>query len=128
MAHGPTCSAARGVASTPRRRIPVAHAIVGAWDGPLVDVVDFEAIPGRGVAATVDGVRYHLGNHRLTEDRQRCSAELEGVLGAFEEDAKTTVVLMTDDARDRRDRRRRHHPRRVRAPRSRRCGGPGSTS
>ena len=77
---------------------PVAHAVVAGWDGPLLDAVDFEAIPGRGVAATVDGVRYHLGNHRLTEDRQRCSPALEDVLGALEEDAKTVVVLMTDAA------------------------------
>ena len=75
---------------------PVAHAIVSAWGGPLLDVTDVEAIPGRGVAGTVDGVRYHLGNHRLTEDRERCSASLEDVLAAFEEDAKTAVVLMTD--------------------------------
>jgi Cd2+/Zn2+-exporting ATPase len=75
---------------------PVAHAIVAAWDGPLLVVTDVEAIPGRGVAGTVGGVRYHLGNHRLTEDRERCSAALEDVLDAFEEDAKTAVVLMTD--------------------------------
>ena len=89
---GPCASPRR---STPRPQHPVAHAIVGAWDGPLLDAADFEAIPGRGVAATVDGVRYHLGNHRLTEERQRCSPALEAVLGAFEEDAKTAVVLMT---------------------------------
>lgn len=77
---------------------PVAHAIVTAWDGPLLDVTDFEAIPGRGVAGTVAGERYHLGNHRLTEDRERCSAALEEVLDTFEEDAKTAVVLMTDTA------------------------------
>ena len=77
---------------------PVAHAVVGGWDGPLLDAVDFEAIPGRGVAATVDGVRYHFGNHRLTEDRRCCSPALEDVLGALEEDAKTVVVLMTDAA------------------------------
>ena len=88
-------------------------------------MADFEAIPGRGVAATVDGVRYHLGNHRLTEERQRCSPALEAVLGAFEEDAKTAVVLMTDDARGRRDRRRRHDPRRVAGRPSPRCAALG---
>ena len=77
---------------------PVAHAIVAAWTGDRLDVTGFEAIPGRGVTAVVDGTRYHLGNHRLTEDRQRCGPELEAVLGSFEEDAKTAVVLMTDDA------------------------------
>ncbi len=75
---------------------PIAHAIVSAWPGPLLAVTDFEAIPGRGVAATVDGVHYHLGNHRLAEERERCSPALEAVLDGFEEDAKTAVVLMDD--------------------------------
>jgi Cd2+/Zn2+-exporting ATPase len=77
---------------------PVASAIVAAWPGSRLPVADFEALPGRGVAATVDGVRYHLGNHRLVEEQQRCDDELELVLADFEDDAKTAVVLMTDDA------------------------------
>ena len=90
---------------------PVAHAIVAAWDGALLAVDDFEAIPGRGVAGTVDGVRYHLGNHRLDRGpaalqrrdwRRRSSASRRT--------AKTAVVLMTDDRRARRPRRRRHDP------------------
>ncbi|MGI9028834.1 MAG: heavy metal translocating P-type ATPase, partial [Ilumatobacteraceae bacterium] len=75
---------------------PVAHAIVNAWAGPMLAVSDVEAIPGRGVAATVAGRRYLLGNHRLVEESGWCSTELEAVLDEFEDDAKTAVVLMTD--------------------------------
>lgn len=76
---------------------PVAHAIVNGWNGPLLDVTDFAAIPGRGVAATVAGRRYRLGNHRLAEETGRCGPDLEAVLDRFESDAKTAVVLMDDD-------------------------------
>ena len=76
---------------------PVAHAIVTAYDGPLDDVTNFEAIPGRGVIGTVGGVTYLVGNHRLAEDTGVCSPEIEAILEAFETDAKTAVVLMTSD-------------------------------
>lgn len=76
---------------------PVAHAIVSAWHGPLLTNTDFEALPGLGVAATVDGTRYLLGNHRLAQEQGTCRTELEAVLATFEGAAKTAVVLMDDD-------------------------------
>ena len=75
---------------------PVAHAIVSAHTGSLHTVEDFEAITGRGVEGTVNGVRYLLGNHRLAEENGVCTSELEAILGGLESDAKTAVVLMTD--------------------------------
>jgi Zn2+/Cd2+-exporting ATPase len=74
---------------------PVAHAIVSAWTGPLDPVEHFQAIPGRGVRGTVDGVKYLLGNHRLAEEQGVCGPDLEAILHRFEYDAKTAVVLMT---------------------------------
>jgi Zn2+/Cd2+-exporting ATPase len=76
---------------------PVAHAIVSAYDGPLDDVTNFEAIPGRGVTGNVNGMTYMVGNHRLAEDTGVCTTEIEAVLERFETDAKTAIVLMTSD-------------------------------
>ena len=77
---------------------PVAHAIVSAHTGELRTVDAFEAIPGRGVTGTVDGVRYFVGNHRLAEETGICTPEIEVVLQRLETEAKTTVVLMTEHA------------------------------
>ncbi len=76
---------------------PVAHAIVGSYDGDLATVTDFEAIPGRGARATVDGVVYLVGNHRLAEETGVCGPEIEALLESLEVEAKTAVVLMAHD-------------------------------
>ena len=78
---------------------PVAHGIVSAHTGTFDEVHEFEAITGRGVQGTVNGVRYLLGNHRLAEENGVCTPQLEAILSGLETDAKTAVVLMTD-----------HHP------------------
>ena len=77
---------------------PVAHAIVSAHAGPMLTVEAFEALPGRGVRGTVNGVCYLIGNHRLAEEMQVCSPDIEVVLERLEQDAKTTVVLMTEQS------------------------------
>jgi len=76
---------------------PVAHALVSAYDGPLDEVIDFEALPGLGVTGTVKGVTYLLGNHRLAEDTGVCDSNIEAILESFEADANTAIVLMTRD-------------------------------
>ncbi len=75
---------------------PVAHAIVTAYQGPLDAVVEFAAITGRGVGASVGGISYQLGNHRLVEEAGMCNPELEVILEGLENEAKTAIVLMTD--------------------------------
>ena len=70
---------------------------VTAYDGPLDDVTNFEAIPGRGVTGTIGDITYLVGNHRLAEDTGVCNPEIEAILEGFETDAKTAVVLMTGD-------------------------------
>ena len=75
---------------------PVAHAITTAYDGQLLDIEGFAAIPGRGVTATVNGTVYRLGNHALVEHSGLCTPELERQLEQFEENAKTAIVLMDD--------------------------------
>jgi Cd2+/Zn2+-exporting ATPase len=76
---------------------PVAHALVSAHTGPRDEVVDFEAIPGRGAKGTVGGVAYLVGNHHLAEQLRVCNAEIEAILEGFENQAKTAIVLMTRD-------------------------------
>ena len=44
---------------------PFAKAILSAVSVPYPEPEDFETIPGKGVAAKVDGVRYYGGNDRL---------------------------------------------------------------
>lgn len=75
---------------------PVSQAIAisaGEQSLPLLDVEDFEALLGRGVRGTIDGHRYHLGNHRLLEELGFCSPPLEATLGYLERQGKTVVIL-----------------------------------
>lgn len=44
---------------------PLGEAIVRAADDTRYEVMDFEAVPGQGIVATVDGKRVQLGNRRL---------------------------------------------------------------
>jgi Zn2+/Cd2+-exporting ATPase len=76
---------------------PVSRAIANAADAknmPHLPVENFEAIAGRGVRGTIDGVPYSLGNHRLVEELGRCSAELEARLDVLERQGKTVVMLV----------------------------------
>lgn len=47
---------------------PLGEAIVRAVDEPLDAVSDFDAVPGQGIVATIDGKRVQLGNRRLLGD------------------------------------------------------------
>jgi Cd2+/Zn2+-exporting ATPase len=81
---------------------PVASAIVAAWtgktgsSGELLPVRDFEAIAGRGVRGTIEGILYFIGNHRLTEENKVCSPRVEAELARLEAEGKTAVVLTTE--------------------------------
>ena len=76
---------------------PVSQAIAAAAKAggiARLDVAGFEAILGRGVRGTIDGVSYSLGNHRLVEELGRCSSALEARLDTHERQGKTVVMLM----------------------------------
>ncbi|TCW81073.1 copper-translocating P-type ATPase [Burkholderia sp. SRS-46] len=79
---------------------PVSQAIAAAARTadavPFADVQDFEALLGRGVRGTIDGTRYWLGNHRLVEELERCSPDLEAQLDALEREGKSVVMLIDD--------------------------------
>ncbi|WP_024973305.1 cation-translocating P-type ATPase [Ralstonia pickettii] len=76
---------------------PVSKAIVqtaGAEGIALREVADFTALPGRGVRGRVDGVAYHLGNHRLLDELGHCAPELEQRVMTLEAEGKTVVMLV----------------------------------
>ncbi len=78
---------------------PVSQAVARAANEagvPIREVVDFTAIPGRGVRGRVDGRDYQFGNHRLIEELKLCSPALEARLDALEGQGKT-VVLLADE-------------------------------
>jgi Cd2+/Zn2+-exporting ATPase len=76
---------------------PVSLAIASAAkaDGIALSPVEaFQALPGRGVGGTIDGMSYLLGNHRLVHELGRCSPDLEARLETLERQGKTVVMLM----------------------------------
>jgi Cd2+/Zn2+-exporting ATPase len=75
---------------------PVATAIVAGYSGSTASVENFEALAGRGVRGTVDGVKYFLGNQRLIDDLKLGVPQVESALSSFEIEAKTAVVLATE--------------------------------
>ena len=74
---------------------PVSMAIARHAEGLSLETVDnFQALMGRGVSGEVDGVLYHLGNHRLVEELGLCSPQLEEQLDVLERQGKTVVLLL----------------------------------
>ena len=81
-----------------RSEHPVASAITmeavrNSVEYVQIAVKEFEALPGRGVKATIDGAEYFLGNHQLCEDRKFCSPVVEQTLKQLESEGKTAIVL-----------------------------------
>lgn len=75
---------------------PVSRAVAQAAEAeqlPLAQVDDFAALAGRGVQGVIDGTLYRLGNHRLIEELNVCSPQLEARLDGLEQQGKTTIML-----------------------------------
>jgi len=53
----------------------------------------FEAIPGRGVKARVNGTDYAIGNHAFAEELHVCSPAVEEALAHLEQRGKTAALL-----------------------------------
>lgn len=80
---------------------PVSKAIArrAKEDGvPLPEVLDFAALPGRGVRGQVAGQTLYLGNHRLAQERGVSNSPLQSRLEALERQGKTAVLLMDEAA------------------------------
>ncbi|MEO5349899.1 MAG: cadmium-translocating P-type ATPase [Magnetococcus sp. YQC-3] len=78
---------------------PMATAILAAWQegGDLPPVQEFAALTGRGVKGKIDGKNYYMGNHRLVEELGICSPQTEAALLRLEQEAKTAVILATEN-------------------------------
>lgn len=75
---------------------PVSQAIALGLGLPTHEVDAFEALPGRGVKGMLASEDYVLGNHRLIEEREQCSAELEALLKIHEEAGRTVTLLASN--------------------------------
>lgn len=78
---------------------PVSQAIARTAqkeDLPVQEIVDFTAIPGRGVSGRMADQLYYLGNHRLINELGLLTASLEKQLDELEQQGKTVVLLVTE--------------------------------
>ena len=76
---------------------PVSKAIaVGLPPPAALAVTDFQALPGRGVQARIDGREFVLGNPRLIEERGQSAPALKALL-AIHEAAGHSVTLLAGD-------------------------------
>lgn len=62
-----------------------------------LEVLNFEAIAGRGVKGQIAGKWYYLGNHRLIEELKICSPATEAALFALEAEGKTAVIIADEE-------------------------------
>ncbi|MHB9071968.1 MAG: heavy metal translocating P-type ATPase [Desulfobaccales bacterium] len=56
-------------------------------------VEEFEAIPGKGVKARLDGETYYVGSHQLFADLELCRQELCVRAEALENESQTVIVV-----------------------------------
>ncbi|WP_223429465.1 heavy metal translocating P-type ATPase [Pseudomonas sp. GL-B-26] len=92
-ASAPAIAAALAGRSDHPVSLAIANAAVDKQLAPLT-VDNFEALAGRGVRGEINGQVYHLGNHRLVEELNLCSPELEEKLFALEKQGKSVVLLL----------------------------------
>ena len=95
--HSDACDPAQLAASLAQRSDhPVSQAIARHAEQQgvtLLPLVNFTALPGRGVCGQFDGQLYQLGNHRLVEELGLCSPALEALLEPLERQGKSVVLL-----------------------------------
>lgn len=79
---------------------PIAQAIVQAAKSrglELEDVSDFEAVPGHGIRALVDGHRLLVGNRKLMRDNGMDPDIFEEDVRRLERDGKTAMLAALDE-------------------------------
>ena len=67
------------------------HARTERLEVPAAD--GYQAVPGLGASATVDDIRYHMGNHRFLDESGLCAPEFHDSLGQAEGRIGTAVAL-----------------------------------
>ena len=63
----------------------------------LMDVNEFQALPGRGVSGVIDGRLWRLGNLRLADENGHGSRDLEKRVRDLEKQGKSVVILTGDN-------------------------------
>jgi len=63
---------------------------------PSRRIESFQAIPGKGAHAVVDGQTYYVGNHRLFEEMRFCTPELDERMVEIEKQTQTVVLVGSD--------------------------------
>ena len=76
---------------------PVSKAIAQGLDVAALELDHFEAIPGHGVQAVLQGQVIALGNHRMVEARGQCSSYLESELAQHEQAGCTVTILASSE-------------------------------
>jgi len=71
---------------------PLDKAIVEAYDGEILEVKNFKAIPGKGITAEVEGIEIKVGNSKLIEH----SNNSEEIVQNLSSSGKTPVLLWYD--------------------------------
>lgn len=86
------------VALSARSDHPVSKAIASysVAGEVLPEVMTFTALQGLGIEGFIANVRYRLGNHRLVEESNASTPDLEATLDTIERQGKTAVVLMRE--------------------------------
>jgi len=76
---------------------PLAHAVVTAAATRQIEssspVTDFEASPGGGVSAIIDGNKVTLGNSRFLEQHQIEVAEIDQAVSRMQAEGHTVIIL-----------------------------------
>ncbi len=82
-----------------RSEHPLGRAILerAAAEGiEITTAAAFQSLPGRGAEAVIGGQRVLVGSHRLFEEREMCSNEVEDVLTSLELHGCSTVMVGAD--------------------------------
>jgi Zn2+/Cd2+-exporting ATPase len=72
---------------------PVSRAIAEGLPAGTMEVKNFKALAGRGVAGRVGEDEYVLGNHRLIEEMGLCGPKIEAQLKTHEDAGRTVTLL-----------------------------------
>lgn len=88
---------AAAIAARSDHPISIALAAALTAEPALMAVDHFEALPGRGTKALIDGQVYYLGSHRLIHELGICSDALEAQLALFEQQGKNTTLLCREN-------------------------------
>ncbi|XP_010260635.1 PREDICTED: copper-transporting ATPase RAN1 [Nelumbo nucifera] len=74
------------------------HKTESTFSGWLLDVMDFSALPGRGVQCSINGKTVLVGNRKLLNEKEiTIPTEAENFLVGLEESAKTAILVAFDN-------------------------------